>query len=130
MEAMRELDRRIIYLLMIISVALPIILGKAMTPTPNTSAGRTYKLIESLELKDRQIAMMWLDFGPNSKAENQPQAEVMLEHLFRKRIKVILLSQYQQAEAFLTTLPKKVADRLNKLYPGQRWEYGSDWING
>lgn len=73
--------------------------------------------------------MVWFDFGPNTIAENEPQATVLLEHLFRRRIPVILLSQYQQAEAFLTKIPHDVAARLEREMPDKTWRYGEAWIN-
>jgi hypothetical protein len=73
--------------------------------------------------------MVWMDFGPNTIAENEPQATVMIEHLFRRRIPVIVLSQYQQAERFLSRVPQAVAQRLEAEMPGQRWRYGEAWIN-
>ena len=73
--------------------------------------------------------MVWLDFGPNTIAENEPQAMVMIEHLFRRRIPVILLSQYQQAERFLSRVPQTVARQLEAEMPGQTWRYGEAWIN-
>jgi hypothetical protein len=62
-------------------------------------------------------------------AENEPQAVVLLEHLFRRRIPVILLSQYQQAEGFLRRIPQDVAQRLEREMPGQTWRYGEAWVN-
>jgi hypothetical protein len=73
--------------------------------------------------------MVWFDFGPNTVAENEPQAQVLLEHLFRRRIPVVLLSQYQQAERFLTKIPNDIAKRLEDEMPGQQWRYGEAWVN-
>jgi hypothetical protein len=73
--------------------------------------------------------MVWFDFGPNTIAENEPQAQVLIEHLFRRRIPVVLLSQYQQAERFLTKIPNEVAKRLESEMPGQQWRYGEAWVN-
>ena len=54
---------------------------------------------------------------------------MIMEHLFRRRVPTIVISQYQQAEAFMTKIPREVADRLEREFPGQRWKYGEDWIN-
>ncbi len=121
--------RRLIYLVMMIAVALPILLGISQHPSRLVSAERMYQVIEDVQVAESQVAFVWLDFGPNTIAENKPQAEVLLEHLFRRRIPVLLLSQYQQAESFLSTIPKSVAARLEKEMPGERWEYGSAWVN-
>jgi hypothetical protein len=114
---------------MMVAVALPILLGISKHPSRLVSAERMYKVVESVDSTEGQVAVVWLDFGPNTIAENKPQAEVLLEHLFRRRIPVVLLSQYQQAEGFLSSIPKSIAARLEKEMPGQQWQYGSAWVN-
>jgi hypothetical protein len=123
-------SRRILYFVMIVAVAVPIIFGISQKPSRLVSAERMYEVIEQVNLKGNQVALVWLDFGPNTIAENKPQAEVIIEHLFRRRIPVLLLSQYAQAERFLVSIPKEVAARLEREMPGQSWRYGEAWVNG
>jgi len=123
-------SRRILYLVMIVAVALPILLGISQKPSRLVSAERMYQVLDTVQVGEKRVALVWFDFGPNTIAENKPQAEVILEHLFRRRIPVLLLSQYQQAERFLTTIPVEIAARLEREMPGQTWRYGEAWING
>lgn len=123
------MSRRLIYLLMIVAVAAPVLFGVSQAPSRLVSAERMYDVVERLEFKRGNVAMVFMDFGPNTLAENEPQATVLLEHLFRRRIPVIVLSQYQQAESFLRRIPLEVAGRLEKEMPGERWRYGEAWIN-
>jgi hypothetical protein len=88
-----------------------------------------YDVVEQVKVEPGEVAMIWLDFGPNTVAENEPQTQVLVEHLFRRRIPVVLLSQYQQAERFLTKIPNEVAKRLEAEMPGQQWRYGEAWVN-
>jgi hypothetical protein len=122
-------SRRLIYLIMIVAVAAPILFGISQRPSRLVSAERMYDVIENVKVQPGEVAMVWLDFGPNTIAENEPQAMVMIEHLFRRRIPVILLSQYQQAERFLSRVPQTVARQLEAEMPGQTWRYGEAWIN-
>lgn len=121
--------RRLIYFLMMCAVAAPVVFGFSQAPSRLVSAERMYDVVEGVQIQPGEVAMVWMDFGPNTVAENEPQAVVLLEHLFRRRIPVILLSQYQQAEAFLTRIPQEVAKRLEQESPGQSWRYGEAWIN-
>jgi hypothetical protein len=121
--------RRLIYFIMILAVGLPIVFGISQKPSRLVSAERMYDVVEKVRMEPGEVAMVWFDFGPNTIAENEPQAQVLLEHLFRRRIPVILLSQYQQAERFLTSIPTQVAKRLEAESPGQHWNYGEAWIN-
>lgn len=114
---------------MILAVGLPIVFGISQKPSRLVSAERMYDVVEKVRMEPGEVAMVWFDFGPNTIAENEPQAQVLLEHLFRRRIPVILLSQYQQAERFLTSIPTQVAKRLEAESPGQHWNYGEAWIN-
>ena len=122
-------SRRLIYLIMIVAVAAPILFVISQRPSRLVSAERMYDVIEHVKVQPGEVAMVWLDFGPNTIAENEPQAMVMIEHLFRRRIPVILLSQYQQAERFLSRVPQTVARQLEAEMPGQTWRYGEAWIN-
>lgn len=121
--------RRLIYLLMILAVGLPIVFGISRKPSRLVSAERMYEVVERVQVQPGEVAMVWFDFGPNTIAENEPQAQVLMEHLFRRRIPVVLLSQYQQAERFLTSIPNQVAKRLEAEMPGQNWRYGEAWVN-
>jgi hypothetical protein len=121
--------RRLIYLLMILAVGLPIVFGISQKPSRLVSAERMYDVVEQVKVQPGEVAMIWLDFGPNTSAENEPQAQVLIEHLFRRRIPVVLLSQYQQAERFLAKIPNEVAKRLEAEMPGEQWRYGEAWVN-
>jgi hypothetical protein len=114
---------------MILAVGLPIVFGISQKPSRLVSAERMYDVVEQVRVQPGEVAMVWFDFGPNTIAENEPQAQVLIEHLFRRRIPVVLLSQYQQAERFLTKIPNEVAQRLEAEMPGQQWRYGEAWVN-
>jgi hypothetical protein len=114
---------------MILAVGLPIVFGISQKPSRLVSAERMYDVVEEVRAQPGEVAMVWFDFGPNTIAENEPQAQVLIEHLFRRRIPVVLLSQYQQAERFLTKIPNEVAKRLESEMPGQQWRYGEAWVN-
>lgn len=124
-----EWSRRIIYLLMIAAVSYPILSGFTTTPSRLVAADRMFNVIDSLQPKPNQFALVAMEFGPSIQAENGPQAEVLLEHLMRKRIPVAVFSTIPISEPFLTSVPKKVVERLNREAAPEVWEYGRDWIN-
>lgn len=123
------IERRLIYLVMIIAVSIPVIFEFSWPPSRLVSAERMYEVVEQVQVGEGEVALLWMDFGPGTIAENKPQAEVVLEHLFRRRIPVVVLSQYQLAEAVLNSIPREVSARLEKEMPGQLWRYGEAWIN-
>lgn len=126
---MIEINRRWIYLFVALALSLPLVYRVAVPPARMSAADKSYDLISSVEVAPNQIVLMSFDFGPNIKAENGSQAEVVLEHLMRRRIPVALMSLYVQAEPFLKSIPEKVAKRLMEESPGEVWRYGQDWVN-
>lgn len=124
-----EIDRRVVYLLVLLALGVPLILNYALQPARMHSAEKAFEAVESLEVNPGEIAFVSLDFGPNSMAENKPQAEVLIEHLLRRRVVMALYSQYYLAEPFLEAIPSEAAKRLMQENPGQVWEYGKDWVN-
>ncbi|RMD87640.1 MAG: hypothetical protein D6808_01080 [Candidatus Dadabacteria bacterium] len=125
---MGNLDRRIIYLLVVVALAYPLLEKWSIKPARMASADKFFTIVESLA-PDKSLAFVALDFGPNTKAENSPQAEVVIEHLMRRRIPVILFSQYVLADPFLKSIPLKIKEKLEEEYQGQTWRYGFDWVN-
>lgn len=123
------IDRRVIYLIVFLALSVPMITRYSVTPARMQVADEAYQLIESMEFRPGEIAFISFDFGPNTKAENEAQAMVILEHLFRKRVPVVLFSLVPFAEAFLQTTPEDIAAKLAKENPGEYWSYGEDWVN-
>lgn len=123
-----RLDRRIIYLLVALALALPLSLGISVAPVQMKSADAVFKVVEELP-HDGKAVFVSLDFGPNSQAENLPQAEVLIEHLLRKKIPFVMYSQYALADTFLESVPATVIARLNAAHSTERWTYGTDWAN-
>jgi hypothetical protein len=126
---MRNRDRWIIYLIIFLSVFIPLVGGLRLPPAPLTAATESFSIINELEHKSGKIAFIAMDYGPSNYAENGPQAEVVLEHLMRRRIPFMLMTQIPQGEGFLESVPRTVVERLKKEYPNEEWTYGVDWIN-
>jgi hypothetical protein len=126
---MRNIDQRIIYVLIFVSVVLPLRAGLRLPAARLSAADEAFAIVESLKPRQGTFAFVAFDFGPSSNAENGPQAEVILEHLMRRRIPVLLMTQYAQGEGFLESIPAANAGKLKKENPGERWEYGRDWVS-
>lgn len=124
-----NIDRRLIYLLVTIAIALPLCFEVSMPPARMKSAELAFKAVDELANDAKNIAFVALDYGPNTFAETGTQTEVIVEHLLRKRIPFALFSIYPQSEPFLNSIPESKAKALMHEMPGQTWEYGKDWIN-
>jgi hypothetical protein len=119
-------DPRWIYLLVILSVLVPIVAEYTIKPARLQSAEVMYDLVEETKAG---LAMVFLDYGPSTKAENEPQSEVLIEHLMRKRVPMAIFTQTPLGESFVRQVPQRVANRLQEEYPGQFWRYGEAWVD-
>jgi hypothetical protein len=126
--AVHEVDRRIIFVLVFLALAIPLYYRYQIKPAPMPAAQKLFDVVETLKTEPGDIAFIALDFGPNTKAENEAQAEVVIEHLMRRRVPVALFSLYYLASPFMVSVPERIAERLMKEYPGERWEYGKDCV--
>lgn len=127
-DLFERIDRRIIFLLVALSLALPIRFSASLAPAPMSTADEFYRTIEELETGDGRLVLVSADFGPGTMAENRPQTAVAIEHLMRRRIPFAMISMYAQAEPFLRDIPRTVAAQLAEE-TGEQWEYGVDWVN-
>ena len=122
------LDRRIIYLLVIVALAAPLRFMLRLPPAHMKAADDVYAQIEKLEPIPGKLVVIGADWGPGTSAENQPQTELVMEHLMRKRVPFALMSLYQLASPMLKEVPFQVAARVSK-HTGETYEYGKDWVN-
>ncbi len=124
-----NIDRRIIYLLVLLALCVPLLNQWSVKPARMQGAEKFFKVIDTLEVGPNDVAFVAMDYGPGMAAETGTQSEVIVEHLMRRRIKFAVFTQYILAEPFLESVPAKAAARLAKEYPDQTWEYGKDWVN-
>ena len=129
LEKLLQLDRRLIYLFVAVSLSIPLILEWRLPPAPMPTADRFFEVVEQLEPSPEKIVLIASDWGPGTQAENREQTKIAIEHLMRKRIPFAMISVYTLATPFLEEVPREVAKRLSAEHDGQTWEYGKDWVN-
>lgn len=122
-------QRHAIYIFVLFALGIPLLLGYSSPPARMPAAGKFFQTVENVQVKKGEIVFVALDFGPTTKAENETQATVLIEHLMRRRIPFALFSYYFQAEPFLNSIPESVVKKLEKEFPGETWRYGHDWVN-
>jgi len=120
LEFFKNLDRRNVFLLIAISVLLPLIspLGLPLLPDPEVKA--LYNQIDALP-EGSKIALSF-DYDPASGPELKPMAEAILHHAFKKKHKVYAMALYPAGPSMANEAFSNVAD----IYKA---EYGEDYIN-
>lgn len=124
---LNNIDRRIIYILVIVALSVPLLTKYTLRPAEMRTANAFYDAVENLP-RQGKIVLLAADWGPGTEAENKPQTAVAIEHLMRLRIPFALISNYPFAKPYLEQLPQEVAQML-EVETGQTWEYGKDWVN-
>lgn len=120
-ERMQNVDRRVLYALIFVSVIVPLFMPlKLRVPvTPETQ--EFFDAVEALP--DSSIVMLPFDFWPSTLAETEPMAVVGLRHLFRKDCYIVGLSNVGMGGP-------TIADRLLDSIGGEFGKtYGVDYVN-
>lgn len=106
MKRLLTLDRRIIFLLVLVAVIVSLLLNFELPIRPTQPVINIYNKIESLDETDHIILAM--DYDPSSKEELHPMAIALLHHCFARDIKVLGLTLWPGGaglaeEAIVTT---------------------------
>ncbi len=121
-EFLRDLDRRWIFLLMALAVAIPILFGLQFPETPGALAQRVFDEIERLEPGDR-VLMAW-DFDPSTEGELGPMATSFALHCCEKGAKMYFVTLVPPGPQMIEETIETV---LRADFPDL--VYGEDYVN-
>ncbi|MCH7690712.1 MAG: hypothetical protein IIA17_06680 [candidate division Zixibacteria bacterium] len=124
-----RLDRRWVYLLLVI-VCLTAYYSDFTVPTiVEDETKAIYDFIEALE--PGEIIFVAVDYDPSSQAELHPMTYALVEHAFRKDLKVIFTALSQNGPGMVDQAIRDLTDslKLPKTYNGIFYE-GKDIVNG
>jgi hypothetical protein len=113
------LDRRIIYALVVLAVAIPLLapIGLPIVVTPEVQS--IYDKIESLP--DGSNIMLAADFDPASQPELYPMLKAVMEHIVRKHHKLLIVVLWINGP----NLVAKAIDEIKVDHP--EWKSGVDY---
>jgi hypothetical protein len=115
MKILKNLDRRIIYLIIIVAIAIPVLkpLNLPIGTTPEVKS--CYDKIDSLQ--PGQVVLVSFDFGVSGIAQIGPQAQIMLEHLFSKDgVKIIGVNFWPDGKIFMDEYFEQYGNQFNRVY--------------
>nr|MDA3813254.1 hypothetical protein [Candidatus Cloacimonadota bacterium] len=117
----KQIDRRWLFLLIFIGVALPLIFTIGLPLETSKNVQMVYDLVESMPKGSK--ALISFDYDPASMPELHPMAKALLKHCFDKDINLIFTAMWpmgvQMAEDIMAQLQ---ADYPNLIY-------GEDYVN-
>lgn len=119
-EKLQDIDRRIMYLLLVIVMAAPLIWRVKLPVMVSPSAQSAYNAVENMP--SDKIAIVCIQWEAGTYAESAPQTEALMRHLFLKHKRFGILPFWPQG----SDLSLQIAQRLSKEY---HKEYGKDWVH-
>lgn len=122
LEFFRNLDRRWIFLLMFLAVAVPI-LAKAQFPETATGLAKAvFEEVDKLEEGDK--VLLAFDFDPASEGELGPMATAFTLHCCAKKLKMYFISLWPVG-------PQMIDDNIRKVIHADFPDlvYGEDYVN-
>ncbi|MFC1572100.1 hypothetical protein ACFL6M_00730 [Candidatus Eisenbacteria bacterium] len=109
-----NVDRRIIFLVIALSVALPLIFPLNLPVKSSREARAYYDEMEKLKAGDEIIFSF--DYEPDVMAELDPMSLATLRHAFRKDVRVICLTTYAGGSGIAERILEQVTSEYDKTY--------------
>ncbi len=125
-EFLRDLDRRWIFLLMLLSVALPIYVTaktcKTFPEVPSALSEAAFQAIEDLDEGD--AVLLSFDFDPASEGELGPMATSFTYHCASRRVKMYFMALWPVG-------PQMIDDAVARVIGADfpELKYGEDYVN-
>ncbi|NQT34696.1 hypothetical protein HQ587_05860 [bacterium] len=122
LKSLEHIDKRWIFLSVALAVLVPLLIPFKMQLPVSQPTKNFYNHIESLP--EGSMVLLSCDYDPGSKAELYPMTEATLRHLFRRNIRIVILSLWPAG-------PPMVELALNTIIEerGQDKKYGVDYVN-
>jgi len=121
-ETLKNLDRRWVFLLMALSVAVPILFGITFPESPTTMTRDVFDAIESLP-PGSKVLMAW-DFDPSTEGELGPMATAFTRHCCEKKLKMYFLTLVPVGPQMIE---KSIDTVIRTDFPDLK--YGEDYVN-
>jgi len=120
LDKLAILDRRIIYLCVGLAVIIPMLVPLGLPVDITRPVRAVYDAIEALP--EGSIVLVSTDYDPGSEAELYPATEAVLEHCFRRNLRVYMMGLWPAG----SDLGQRALDTLARIHHKQ---YGIDFIN-
>ena len=121
-EFLKNLDRRWVFLMMLLAVALPILFRAQFPERPTGLARAVFDEIEKLPPGSR--VLLSFDFDPASEGELGPMATMFVRHCCEKKLKMYFMALWPVG-------PQMIDDAIHKVILSDFPElvYGKDYVN-
>lgn len=123
LNLLRNLDRRWIFLAMLVTVSVPILLQKSYPEGPTQTVQDAFDAIENLP--SGSIVLVPMDYDPPTKAELTPMAKAFTRHLCLRGHKILFITLWPNAGPVMDGVIKDIVEGEF----GDSYEYGKNYAN-
>lgn len=131
-ERMMTLDRRWVFLFLAIVCVVAYASSFKVPIVATSEVKRIHEFVDTL--KPGQIVFVAIDYDPSSQAELHPMTYALMEHCFRKNLKVIFTALSQNGPGMADQAIRDIADSVklertynSVTYPGREIVRGVDY---
>lgn len=119
-DRLASVDRRVLYLLLTVTVALPLVLRLRAPVRISEPVRSAFEAVD--RLPDGSVLMISIDFDPSSAPEVNPMLIAILRHAFKKNLKVMVMGNLPLGLPLAEIALNQVAPEMGKTY-------GLDYVN-
>lgn len=111
---MIQIDRRILFALVFLGVAGPLLIGLHLPVTPSKQVRAAYDQVE--QLAAGQVVLLSFSYGASTAPEMQPMARAVLRHAFRRQLKVVAICLWPEATGLAQAVLDEMAAEFDLTY--------------
>lgn len=119
MSKLQSLDIRILYVILVVSILVPLYKPLGLPLRVGDPARMAFDYVDSLPAGS--IAVICADVAPSSEAENWPQTLAVAKHMMAKGIKIMIITLLPEGVMYGNRLAKEIA-------PDYGYVYGTDIV--
>lgn len=118
---LQNIDRRVLYVVVVAVLSVPLIMRPSKHPdTIFPEVQHAYETIGSV--KPGKIVLLSTSWGAGTKAENEPQMQALMRHMFAKHIKFAVIAWDPAGSEISYQSGLKVQKEMHATY-------GKDWVH-
>jgi hypothetical protein len=124
LEFLKTLDRRWIFLAMLLAVACPILAQQSFPEKPTKPVQDVFDYIENLD--EGSNVLLSLDYAPSSDGELAPMATALIRHCCLKRHKMFFMTLYPEGPPIVES---NIRDIIEVEFASAGLKYGEDYVS-
>lgn len=135
-EALKNLDRRWVFLAMLLAVAVPILAQQTFPEQPTLYVRTLFNMVEGIDqtigakelkgLPEGSNVLIVFDYDPATKGELAPMATAFIRHCCLRRHKMYFMTLWETAPPLVD---RNIQEIVEEEFADAKFEYGKDYVN-